>query len=46
MSTLDSIDPLKIGERLRIARSNAGLTQEEAAKAIEISRPTLVGVGA
>jgi Zn-dependent peptidase ImmA (M78 family)/transcriptional regulator with XRE-family HTH domain len=44
MSTLDSIDPLKIGERLRIARSNAGLTQEEAAKAIEISRPTLVAI--
>jgi Zn-dependent peptidase ImmA (M78 family)/DNA-binding XRE family transcriptional regulator len=44
MSTLDSINSLKIGERLRIARSNAGLTQEDASKAIGISRPTLVAI--
>jgi Zn-dependent peptidase ImmA (M78 family) len=33
-----------MGERLKIARSNAGFTQEDAAGVIEVSRPTFVAI--
>lgn len=41
---IESIDPQVLGERLRIARTNAGLKQEDAAKAVGVSRPTLVAI--
>lgn len=44
MNFIESIDGTLLGERLRIARSNAGLTQEEAAKMLALSRPTLVAI--
>jgi Zn-dependent peptidase ImmA (M78 family)/DNA-binding XRE family transcriptional regulator len=44
MSAIDSIEPLKLGERLRVARSNAGLKQDEAAREVGLSRTTLVAV--
>lgn len=44
MNTLDSLDPRIVGERLRIAREAAGLTQKEAADLIEVARTTLVAV--
>lgn len=39
-----SIDPRTLGERLRIARSEANLTQEASASALGISRTTLVAL--
>ena len=33
-----------LGERLRIARSTAGLTQEQAAKALNVARTTMVAI--
>lgn len=44
MSTLDTIDPKKLGDRLRAARASARKTQEQAAAAIGIARPTLVTI--
>lgn len=45
MSTqLDDIPPVDVGERLRIARENAGITQADAAAAIEVARTTLVAI--
>ncbi len=41
---LDDIAPAEVGERLRIARDEAGITQAEAAAAIEVARTTLVAV--
>lgn len=37
-------DQSSIGERLRIARTTAGLTQEQAAKAASVARTTLVAI--
>lgn len=44
MTALDSIDKLKLGNRLRIARTAASLTQDQAAKALNMARTTLVAV--
>jgi Zn-dependent peptidase ImmA (M78 family)/DNA-binding XRE family transcriptional regulator len=44
MSSLDNIPPTEIGERLRIARDNADVTQADAAAAIDVARTTLVAV--
>ena len=44
MTALDSIDKLKLGNRLRIARTAASLTQDQAAKALSMARTTLVAV--
>jgi len=44
MSRLDDIDRAKLGERLRVARTAAGLTQEQAAKALDVARTTMVAI--
>lgn len=44
LTALDSRDAHELGERLRIARSNAGLTQEEAAERLGLARTTLVAI--
>lgn len=44
MTALDSISPADVGERLRIARDNADITQKEVADKINIARTTLVAI--
>jgi Zn-dependent peptidase ImmA (M78 family)/DNA-binding XRE family transcriptional regulator len=44
MARLDEISAGEIGERLRLARTAAGKTQDEVAGALGISRPTLVSI--
>jgi Zn-dependent peptidase ImmA (M78 family)/DNA-binding XRE family transcriptional regulator len=44
MTALDSISPADVGERLRIARDNANITQKDAADTINIARTTLVAI--
>lgn len=44
MNPLEQISPEHLGERLRIARENAKLTQEGAADAIDVARTTLVAI--
>jgi len=44
MSILEGIDPAKMGDRLRVARSTAGLTQEDAAIQLSVARTTLVAI--
>lgn len=44
MARLDDIDAALIGERLRVARTDARLKQEDAAKALSVSRPTLIAI--
>ena len=44
MSPLDKFDPHKIAERLRVARSTAGLTQDRVASELGIARTTLVAI--
>lgn len=44
MSLFNNLNPIELGERLRIARNNAGVTQEVAAQTIQIKRPTLVAL--
>jgi Zn-dependent peptidase ImmA (M78 family)/DNA-binding XRE family transcriptional regulator len=41
---IETIDPQILGERLRLARSNAGTTQEDAARTLSVSRPTLIAI--
>ncbi|MDR3385430.1 MAG: XRE family transcriptional regulator [Rudaea sp.] len=41
---LDQHDPIQLGERLRTARSDAGMTQEEAAAALNLARTTLLAI--
>jgi Zn-dependent peptidase ImmA (M78 family)/DNA-binding XRE family transcriptional regulator len=41
---LGRIEPSVLGERLRIARGRSGFTQDDAAKAIDVSRTTLVAI--
>jgi Zn-dependent peptidase ImmA (M78 family)/DNA-binding XRE family transcriptional regulator len=41
---LDTIDPIHLGERLRIARTRAGLTQQDAAEKLAVARTTLVAL--
>ncbi len=44
MTDLNEISAQEIGRRLRIARENAGIRQDEAAQVIGMSRPTLVSI--
>jgi len=41
---LDTIDPIQLGERLRSARTRAGLTQQEAAERLAMARTTIVAL--
>jgi Zn-dependent peptidase ImmA (M78 family)/DNA-binding XRE family transcriptional regulator len=41
---LDQTVPADVGERLRIARESVGITQADAAAAIEVARTTLVAI--
>jgi Zn-dependent peptidase ImmA (M78 family)/transcriptional regulator with XRE-family HTH domain len=43
-AALEQTDLVQLGDRLRMARSQAGLTQEQAAKAMDMARTTLVAV--
>ena len=44
MNTNDQLSPLELGQRLRIARETAKVTQEDAATAAGIARTTLVAI--
>lgn len=44
MTALDSISPVDVGERLRIARIETDITQQDAARAIKVARTTLVAI--
>ncbi|MHA6298765.1 ImmA/IrrE family metallo-endopeptidase [Devosia sp. CAU 1758] len=44
MSDLNELSSQEIGRRLRIARENASVLQEEAARIVGVSRPTLVSI--
>jgi Zn-dependent peptidase ImmA (M78 family)/DNA-binding XRE family transcriptional regulator len=44
MARLDDIDASTIGDRLRLARTEAKLNQEDAAKALSVSRPTIIAI--
>src|SRR5579863_9841503 len=44
MSVLDQLSAEEVGERLRIAREKANLTQEDAAKVIDVARTTLTAI--
>lgn len=44
MARLDQADRAKLGERLRIARTYAGTTQDQAAQAISVGRTTMVAI--
>jgi len=43
-SVLDTIDPRQLGKELQEARKKRGITQEEAAKVIEVARTTLTAI--
>src|SRR5579862_3513138 len=44
MSVLDQVSAEEVGERLRIAREKANLTQEDAARVIDVARTTLTAI--
>lgn len=44
MSDLNEISAQEIGRRLRLARENADIRQDDAAQVISVSRPTLVSI--
>ena len=44
MTPLEQITPAEVGERLRIARDAANMTQAAAAQAIEVARTTIVAI--
>jgi Zn-dependent peptidase ImmA (M78 family)/DNA-binding XRE family transcriptional regulator len=44
MNLLEQVSPQEIGERLRIARENAKLKQEDAARLIDAARTTVVAI--
>src|SRR5882762_9043729 len=44
MARVDDIDATAIGERLRVARTDARIRKDDAAKALEISRPTIIAI--
>jgi Zn-dependent peptidase ImmA (M78 family) len=44
MSLLEETNPTEVGERLRAARSAAGLTQDQAAQSIGVARTTIVAI--
>jgi transcriptional regulator with XRE-family HTH domain len=41
---LDTTDPVQLGERIRLARVRADLTQQEAADKLKLARTTLVAL--
>ncbi|MGB7546464.1 MAG: XRE family transcriptional regulator [Terracidiphilus sp.] len=41
---LDTTDPVQLGERLRLARSRASLTQQDAADKLSLARTTLIAL--
>jgi Zn-dependent peptidase ImmA (M78 family)/DNA-binding XRE family transcriptional regulator len=41
---LDQMSPVEVGERLRIARENADITQADAAASIDVARTTLIAI--
>jgi Zn-dependent peptidase ImmA (M78 family)/DNA-binding XRE family transcriptional regulator len=44
MTPLEQMTPKDVGERLRVARENAKLTQADAARSIDVARTTLVAI--
>lgn len=44
MADLNELSAQEIGRRLRLARENAGIRQDQAAEVIDMSRPTLVSI--
>jgi len=44
VNILENRSPKEIGERLRLARSNAGLTQQKAADDLKLARTTLLAI--
>lgn len=44
MARLDQTDRVRLGERLRAARTTAGMTQEQAAKSLDVARTTMVAI--
>ena len=44
MADLNELSAQEIGRRLRIARENADVRQDDAAQVIGMSRPTLVSI--
>lgn len=44
MARLEDIDAGTIGDRLRLARTEARLNQEDVAKALSVSRPTIIAI--
>lgn len=44
MADLNEISAQEIGRRLRLARENANIRQDDAARVIDVSRPTLVSI--
>jgi Zn-dependent peptidase ImmA (M78 family)/DNA-binding XRE family transcriptional regulator len=44
LSALENHNPKEMGERLRAARSNAGLTQQKAADDLRLARTTLIAI--
>src|SRR5664279_2038807 len=44
MADLNELSAQEIGRRLRLARENAGIRQDDAAQVIGMSRPTLVSI--
>jgi Zn-dependent peptidase ImmA (M78 family)/DNA-binding XRE family transcriptional regulator len=44
MTAMDALDPAALGERLRLARTDAGKTQEQAAAAAGVARTTIVAI--
>lgn len=44
MADLNEITPQELGKRLKLARENVNLKQDEAAQIIDVSRPTLVAI--
>jgi Zn-dependent peptidase ImmA (M78 family)/DNA-binding XRE family transcriptional regulator len=44
MTPLEEISPADVGERLRIAREGAGISQANAAASIDVARTTLVAI--
>ncbi len=43
-SSLENLPPTEVGERLRVARDNADVTQADAAAAIDVARTTLIAI--
>ncbi len=44
MTPLEEVSPAEVGERLRIARESAGISQANAAASIDVARTTLVAI--